>query len=312
MASRLVPLLALLLLVACTPSGAYWGSTPQHIRSQLDAADRLLAAGQTTAARERFDRLAATGQPEALIRAGRAWLAEPDPDRQRASELFEAAWTRNSERRDQAGLWLARAVAPDDPDRAVELLETVAARGERGAAGELARLLAQRDPGDPRIVGLLRRAAAEDEVAALLTLARDYRDEEAIRRTPQLLEARHTQGDAFAANHLARFHAADGPVPDQELEITWLRRAAERGHPAAMLNYGRALLAGEVVARDQRRGIAWVRRAAEADNPWAQLELGRRLARGDGVPGDPREARLWLERAAAQGNQQAARALAEL
>lgn len=310
--SRLGLTVALLLLAACSSSGAYWGSTPQYVRNQLDAADRQLARGDAATARQRYDQLAATGHPEALIRAGRAWLAQPDADPERARAHFEAAWGRSSDRRNQAGVWLAQTIAADDPERAIEILETVEGRGEPRAAGELAKLLAAHHPEDPRLEGLWRRAADEGDVGALLTLARDYRDDEAVGRAVDTLQSRHEAGDAFAANHLARLHAADGPLPDAEREVAWLHRGAERGHPAAMLNYGRALLAGEVVTRDPVRGIAWLRRAAEVDNPWAQLELGRRLTRGDGIERDPREGRMWLERAAAQGNQAAERALSDL
>lgn len=305
-------MVALLLLAACSSNAAYWGNTPQYVRNHLDAADRLMARGDPETARERYDLMAETGHPEALIRAGRAWLAEPDADPERARELFEAAWSRNSERRNQAGVWLAQTIAADDPERAIEILETVEARGEPRAASELAKLLGEHQPTDPRIEALWRRAGAEGDSGALLTLARDYQDQEALAQAVDMLETRHKAGDSFAANHLARLYAADGPVPDGEREVAWLRRAAERGHASAMLNYGRALLAGEVVTRDPVRGIAWVRRAAETDNPWAQLELGRRLIRGDGVERDPQLGRIWLEKAAAQGNQPAERALTEL
>jgi uncharacterized protein len=306
---RLGLILALLLLAACSSKVGYWGTTPEHVRNQLAAADRLMARGDAAGARAGYDRAAGSGHPEALIRAGRAWLAEPDPDSARARDLFEAAWSRNSARRDQAGVLLARTIAAEEPDRAITILETVAGRGEPRAAGELATLLMQQQPEDPRIEGLLRRAGAENDVNALMTLARDYQDEEAALRAAQILESRHAAGDAFAANHIARLHAADGPLPDAALELVWLERAAERGHPAAMLGYGRALVRGDGVPPDPVQGMAWVRRSAEADNHWAQLELGRRLARGDGVERDVEEGRMWLEKAAAQGNETAQRTL---
>jgi TPR repeat protein len=304
--------LALFLLTACSADQLYWDNTPPQVRSQLDAADRLMDRGETTAARERFEAAAATGHPEALIRAGRAWLAEPDADRARAQELLELAWERRSPRRGQAGFWLARAVAEDDPDRAIALLETVDAQGEPRVAGELARLLAEHRPDDPRIEGLLRRAAAEGDLRAMMVLALEYRDAEVARSTIVILEARHADGDPNAASRIAQLYDEDSPTADPDQQLVWIKRAAERGHVGSMLNYGRILLSGERVNRDAYRGMQWIRRAAEADSAWAQLELGRRLARGDGVEPNPVEARIWLERAAAQGNVQAERALADL
>jgi TPR repeat protein len=440
-----------LVLVACSADRLYWGSTPQYVRNQLDAADRLMAAGETAEGRALFEQMAETGHPEAMIRAGRAWLDDPDPDRARAQAHLEAAWARNSDRRDNAGLWLARAIEDENPERAITILETVEARGERFAAGDLAALLQQHRPGDPRIESLWRRGAAEGDVTAMLVVAQDYGDVEVAQRAVSELEARWNAGDASAGSRLAALYAADGPLPDPVRERRWLERAAERhdssayalgqylidqgqreagerwimraaqrghpgaqaaaarimfdssdpderalgerlarraaaqghdgamlalgrqltdgkhspeetaeglallrtaadqgnvyaqneigglllegnaripkepeagigyllraaenGHSGAMLNYARALLSGNGVARDPAQGAAWLRQAAEADNEWAQLELGRRLLRGDGMSVDSAEARLWLERSAAQGNGPAGRELANL
>ena len=312
MLSRLGLIFALLLLAACSSNAVYWGSTPQYVRNQLATANELMERGDVAEARERYDAMAETGQPEALIRAGRAWMAEPGADRQRARELFELAWNRKSKRRDNAGLWLARSIAEEDPEQAIELLEVVADRGERGASGQLAKLLTKHHPDDPRIEGLLRQAGAEGDTTALLTLARRYQDDAALRRAVVLLEEKSAAGDASAANRLAKVYAPKGPLPDDELYVDWLKRAAERGDTNAMLNYGRVLIKGELVTRDPNRGIAWVRRAAMADDHWAQYELGRRLTRGDDVEPDLRQGQMWLEKAAAQGNEKAERVLTEL
>lgn len=312
MPSRLGLTLALLLLAACSSNGLYWGNTPPYVRHQLAAADELMERGDLAAARERYDAMAETGHPEALIDAGRAWLEEPGADRERARELFELAWTRNSKRRNQAGRWLARSIEDEDPQAAIALLETVTSRGERGAAGQLAKLLIKQQPDDPRIEELLRQAAAEDDITALLALGGDYGDDEALGRAVQELETRAADGDASAANRLARVYSPKGPLPNAELHLTWLQQAARAGDANAMLNYGRALIDGEVVEPDPERGIAWVRRAATAEDDWAQLELGRRLVRGDAVAQDLERGRMWLEKAAAQGNEKAERELTEL
>lgn len=312
MPSRLGLTFALLLLAACSSNGLYWGNTPQYVRHQLAVADQLMERGDVAAARERYDEMAETGHPEALIDAGRAWLEEPGADPERAREFFEAAWNRNSKRRNQAGRWLARSIEEEDPEGAIELLETVSSRGERGAAGQLAKLLSKTHPDDPRIEGLLRQAAAEDDITALLALGGDYGDDAALGRAVQELEAQAADGDAAAANRLAKVYSPKGPLPNAELYLIWLKRAADGGDANAMLNLGRALLDGKIVGRDPERGIAWVRRAATAEDNWAQLELGRRLVRGDEVEQDLERGRMWLEKAAAQGNEKAERELTEL
>lgn len=312
MLGRLCLPLALLLLAACSSNALYWGNTPQYVRNQLATADELMERGDVAAARELYDAMAETGQPEALISAGRAWLEEPEADNERATAYFETAWNRKSKRRNQAGRYLARSIADDDPERAIDILETVAGRGERYASGQLAKLLIEHHPDDPRIEGLLRRAGKEGDTTALLTLTRTYEDDAALHRAVALLEEKSAAGDASAANRLARVYGPKGPRPDAELYLDWLRRAAELGDTNAMLNYGRVLIKGEIITRDPSRGIAWVRRAAMADDHWAQLELGRRLTRGDDVERDLQQGQMWLEKAAAQGNEKADRVLTEL
>ena len=49
----------------------------------------------------------------------------------------------------------------------------------------------------------------------------------------------------------------------RETAMEWLKKAAGRGEPRAMLVYGTALFTGDTVARDPVLGYAYVRRAAE-------------------------------------------------
>ena len=290
-------------LVACSADRVYWGNTPQHVRNQLDAADRLMAAGQTSAGRALFDQAAATGHPEAMIRAGRAWLDPPDADRARAQAHLESAWARNSARRDNAGLWLARTIATEDPDRAIALLEAVDSRGERFAAAQLAQLLQQHRPGDPRIEALWRRGAEQDDISAMLVVARDYGDVEVARRTVRELETRWAGGDVTAGANLAGLYAEGGPLPDPVRERRWLERAAER-HPASAVALGQKLIdEGQTEA-----GERWIMRAAQQGHPGAQATAARSLL---GSPDPDMRARgeALARRAAAQGHEGAKLAL---
>ena len=204
--------------------------------------------GDVAEARERYDAMAETGQPEALIRAGRAWMAEPGADRERASELFELAWNRKSKRRDNAGLWLARSIAEDDPEQAIELLEVVAGRGERGASGQLAKLLIKHHPSDPRIERLLRQAGAEGDTTALLSPRPALRGPSRPCAARWCCWRRRALPATLPPPIVWRGSTPrKGPLPDDELYIDWLKRAAERGDTNAMLNYGRVLIKGELV-----------------------------------------------------------------
>ena len=322
----------LLVLAACSGDRLFWGNTPQHVRNQLDAADRMMAAGQTAEGRALFDEMAETGHPEAMIRAGRAWLDEPNADRRRAIEHLEGAWSRRSDRRDQAGLWLARAVAEDDPGRAIELLETVDARGERFAAATLAQLLEEHRPDDPRIEALWRRGAEQDDIGAMVTVAVRYNDRDMGERAVRELEARYNAGDRSAGWNLAQLYAANGPFPDPvrerrwyeraapdhdasafalaqiliddgqtELGERWLFRAADRGHAGSQAAVARILFdSGDPAA--VARGEAYARRAAAQGHDGAKLALGRHLTSGRHGPEATAEGLAFLRTAADEGN----------
>lgn len=295
-----------LFLAACSADRVYWGNTPQHVRNQLDAADRLMAAGETTAGRSLFDQQAATGHPEAMIRAGRAWLDEPGADRARAQAHLEAAWARNSSRRDNAGLWLARTIAVDDPNRAIELLEAVDARGERFAAGTLAQLLQQHRPDDPRIEALWRRGAEQDDITAMITVARNYGDREMAQRTVRELEARYTGGDRSAAANLAQLYAADAPLADPTRERRWLERAAPE-HDASASALGQILIDQGQTEAGQR----WIFRAADRGHAGSQAAAARLLF-DSSDPAQRSRGETYARRAAAQGHEGAKLALGRL
>lgn len=325
-------LLVLLVLGACSGDNLFWGHAPQHVRDQLDAADRLMAAGQTAEGRALFEATAEGGHPEALIRAGRAWLDEPNPDRARAIEHLESAWNRRSYSRDQAGLWLARALAEAAPDRAMALLETVDARGERFAAGTLAQLLETHRPGDPRIEGLWRRAAAQDDIGAMVTVAVRYEDRAVGERAVQELAGRFKAGDRSAGWNLAQLYAANGPFPDPVLERRWLEQAApdhdasafaaaqilidqgqtergerwllhaaDRGHAGSQAAIARRLFDSNEPAR-VARGEAYARQAAAQGHEGAKLALGRHLTSGGHAPEATAEGLAFLRTAADEGN----------
>ena len=325
-------MLLLLVLAACSGDRLFWGHTPQHVRSQLDAAERMTAAGRTAEGRALFEEVAATGHPEAIIRAGRAWLDEPDADRARAIEHFEAAWARRSYRRDQAGLWLARALADDYPDRAIALLEEVDARGERFAAATLAGLLEQHRPGDPRIEGLWRRGAAQDDIGAMVTVAVQYDDREMGERAVRELEARYNGGDRSAGWNLAQLYGPGGPFPDPTLERRWyeraapdhdasafalaqilldqgqteigrrwLFRAADRGHAGSQAAVARLLFDSNDPA-EVARGEDYARAAAAQGHEGAKLALGRQLTDGRHDAAATAEGLAFLRTAADSGN----------
>ena len=90
--------------------------------------------------------------------------------------------------------------------------------------------------------------------------------------------------------------------PDAEEAVTWLRRAAERGHADAQRLLGGHYASGYGVAQDDTEAVGWLRKAAEQGNAAAQFELGEMFAVGRGVPQDDMQAAVWMCRAGECGD----------
>jgi TPR repeat protein len=89
---------------------------------------------------------------------------------------------------------------------------------------------------------------------------------------------------------------------------TWLGRAAGKGHVDAQTTLGLLLFD----SGDREGGLRWLRSAAEKADPRAMLVYGTALFNGDGVKRDPILAYAYVSRAAAQGLAPAKSTLAEM
>lgn len=84
--------------------------------------------------------------------------------------------------------------------------------------------------------------------------------------------------------------------------ISWLRSAAEAGHPRAAFRLGLLHRTGaDGIEVDPVAAARWCTRAAEAGLGEAQFNLGMILATGDGQPADHAAAERWLRLAAING-----------
>lgn len=113
-------------------------------------------------------------------------------------------------------------------------------------------------------------------------------------------------GSAEAQHELGRRHAAEGLHHDPLKALASQLRAAEQGHPDALMAVHGLLTGGAAAAAD-----ACLRQAAERGHAQAQYMLGQRFAAGEGVDRSPEQAHDWLERAALQGNADAQCALGD-
>jgi len=79
------------------------------------------------------------------------------------------------------------------------------------------------------------------------------------------------------------------------------RRAADLGHPNAMLALGQLCQSGRGMDKDDAAAAGWYLRAAGAGSVIGQYNLAMLLANGTGVPQDTDAAMRWYERAAQGG-----------
>ena len=116
-------------------------------------------------------------------------------------------------------------------------------------------------------------------------------------------------GDADAAFNLGQAYRLGRGVPiSLAAAQTWLERAARKGHLDAQTTLGLLLFEnGNRIA-----GLRWLKSAAERGEPRALLIYGTALFNGDEVDRDPVLAYAYVSRAAAQGLAPAKTTLAEM
>jgi hypothetical protein len=117
------------------------------------------------------------------------------------------------------------------------------------------------------------------------------------------------KGDADAAFNLGQAYRLGRGVPTNiGAAQTWFERAARKGHVDAETTLGLLLFENG----DQPAGLRWLKVAAEKGEPRALLIYGTALFNGDNVPRDPVLGYAYVSRAAAQGLKPAKETLAEL
>ena len=117
------------------------------------------------------------------------------------------------------------------------------------------------------------------------------------------------KGDADAAFNLGQaYRLGRGTAVDLSQAQSWLLRAARADHLDAQTTLG--LLLFDSGSRDE--AMQWLRKAAERGEPRAMLVYGTALFNGDGVPRDTVMAYAYVSRSAAQGLEPAKATLHEM
>src|SRR5579884_3221976 len=106
------------------------------------------------------------------------------------------------------------------------------------------------------------------------------------------------RGDADAEFNLGQAYRLGRGVPTNLAAAqTWFERAAAKGHLDAQTTLGLMLFENG----DRAGGVRWLKQAAERGEPRALLVYGTALFNGDGVRQDPILGYAYVSRAAAQG-----------
>jgi len=117
------------------------------------------------------------------------------------------------------------------------------------------------------------------------------------------------KGDADAAFNLGQaYRLGRGVVVNLGAAQTWLERAAKADHLDAQTTLGLLLFQNG----NRAGGLRWLKIAAERGEPRAMLVYGTALYNGDGVTRDPVAAYAYVSRSAAQGLPPAKETLAEM
>ncbi|HET7709387.1 MAG TPA: SPOR domain-containing protein [Sphingomicrobium sp.] len=117
------------------------------------------------------------------------------------------------------------------------------------------------------------------------------------------------KGDADAAFNLGQaYRMGRGVMLNLGAAQTWLERAAKADHLDAQTTLGLLLFQNG----NRAGGLRWLRVAAERGDPRAMLVYGTALYNGDGVARDPVTAYAYVSRSAAQGLPPAKETLAEM
>ena len=117
------------------------------------------------------------------------------------------------------------------------------------------------------------------------------------------------KGDADAQFNLGQAYRLGRGVPTNlSAAQTWFERAANQGHLDAQATLGLLMFQ----SGDQAGGLRWLKAAALKGEPRALLVYGTALFNGDGVTQDPVMGYAFVSRAAAQGLAPAKETLAQM
>lgn len=153
-------------------------------------------------------------------------------------------------------------------------------------------------------IKVLRHAANQDDVDALIDLALCYRlgigVEQDAKKAFELLCKAAEKGSTCAMIGIgACYMEGEGVEQDAKKGFKWFHKAADKGNVLAMDAIGFCYMEGEGVEQDAKEGLKWYRKAAGKGNTGAMTAIGLCYMEGKDVKKDNKEAVKWFRKAAA-------------
>ena len=182
---------------------------------------------------------------------------------------------------------------------------------------ELARAIDKAQGPNDEAGGLMRKAAAAGDSAAMYSVGYSY--ETGQSGTRDFAEAMRwyrksaDTGSGLAMHRLGlAYEGGESVTQDRAEALRWYRKSADAGSPLGMIAVGRAHESNDFgVARNPAEAVRWFRKAAEAGGSGGMERLGEAYLRGHGIARDPAAGVRWLRQAADIGNTVAMRRLGE-
>lgn len=128
--------------------------------------------------------------------------------------------------------------------------------------------------------------------------------EKAVRAAEPAAKEEDREAEAFLGEHFSE-------AKELETAGTFYLAAATHGHPAAKYVV-HSVYKTSPTQRDDKEAAVWLTRAAESGHPRAMLDLGLAYSRGEHRSQDLGQARIWLTRATRNGVTEAAEPLKQL
>ena len=113
------------------------------------------------------------------------------------------------------------------------------------------------------------------------------------------LQSNADSGDVRAQLALAKVY---GGGKNDELYMSWTKKASDAGYPTAEFELGMAYEKGTSTPKDDGEAMVWYRKAAEHGNALAMINIGEYYLNGVNIPIDAAQAGFWFTKAGDEGH----------